>query len=72
MKKTVINENGEQIVVMDRSDRGPLTEEERAMIANMDSVVDEDDVDCPEIPEAMIEQMKRDIAKRRRKRRAAN
>lgn len=72
MKKTVVNKYGEQLVVMDRSDRGPLTDEERIMLANMDSVVDEADEDCPEMPEAMIEQMQRDIAQRRDARRAAN
>ena len=50
---------------MDRADRGPLTDEERAMIVNMYSVIDEDDEECPEIPEAMIKQMKRDIARKR-------
>ena len=69
---TEIIEHGEQVVVMDRADRGPLTDEERAMIVNMDSVIDEDDEDCPEIPEAMIKQMKRDIAQKRGVRRVAN
>ena len=65
MKKTVINENGEQLVVMDRADRGPLSEEERRMILKMDSVEDEPDEDCPDMPEAMVIQMRHDIAERR-------
>ena len=72
MRKTVINENGEQLVVMDRSDRGPLTEEERQMIAAMDDFEDELDEDCPAMPEAMAEQMRQDIAQRRALSRAAN
>ena len=50
---------------MDRSDRGPLTDEEKEMIANMDNFDDEYDEDCPPMPEAMIVQMRQDIASRR-------
>ncbi len=66
MKTTMVNDFGESVVVMDRSDRGPLTKEELQMIADMDKVVDEYDDDCPEMPDAMISQMRRDIAKRNR------
>ena len=59
------NEFGEQVTTMDRSDRGPLTDEEKEMIANMDNFDDEYDEDCPPMPEAMIVQMRQDIASRR-------
>ena len=72
MKNMMINEFGERIVVMDRSDRGPLTDEERTMISNMDNIVDQYDDDCPEIPEEMIVQMRIDIADRKAATRAAN
>ena len=64
MKRTVVNELGERVVVMDRSDRGPLTDEERDVIARLDDVIDEYDEDCPEVPEAMAVQMREDTIKR--------
>ena len=66
MKKTVINEYGEEVVTMDLADRGPLTDEERRMIEGMDSVEDVYDDDCPEMPDAMKIQMRLDIAARER------
>lgn len=65
MKRQIINEFGEQVTTMDRSDRGPLTDEERKMIANMDDFEDEYDEECPPMPEAMIVQMRQDIASKR-------
>ena len=72
MKNMIINEFGEHLVIMDRSDRGPLTEEERSMIANMDKIVDDYDDECPEMPRDMIIQMRRDIANRKVSTRAVN
>ena len=66
MKETVINEYGEEVVTMDLSDRGPLTDEEQKMIEDMDSVEDIYDDDCPEMPDAMKIQMRLDIAARQR------
>ena len=65
MKREIINEHGEHVVTMDRSDRGPLTDEEKDMIARMDEFNDEDDEDCPPMPDAMAVQMRNDIASRR-------
>ena len=65
MKREIINEHGEQVVTMDRSDRGPLTDEEKDMIARMDEFNDEYDEDCPPMPETMAVQMRKDIASRR-------
>ena len=72
MKNIIVNEFGEHLVAMDRSDRGPLTEEERTMISNMDNIADEYDEDCPEIPDEMIAKMRSDIANRRAATRAFN
>ena len=72
MKKTMINEFGEHIVIMDRSDRGPLTKEEQVMLADMDAFEDTYDEDCPEMPEEMILQMRKDIADRNRQSTMAN
>ena len=64
MKKETINELGEHIVTMNSADRGPLTEEEKDMIAHLNEVEDEYDEDCPPMPEAMRLQMMQDIAAR--------
>ena len=68
MRQTITNENGETIVRIDSSDRGPLTAEEIDMINRMDDIVDEYDEDCPPMPEAMMIQMRNDIESRRRSR----
>lgn len=60
MIRKVINELGERVIVMDRSDRGPLTDDERSVIAQLDDVIDEYDEDCSEVPEAMAVQMRAD------------
>ena len=65
MKQSYISEYGEHIVVMDRKDRGLLNENEKIMLANMDSIVDEYDEDCPPMPQAMADQMRADIANRK-------
>lgn len=70
MKRTITNEFGETVVTMDSMDRGPLTEEEREMIRQMDDIDDEYDEDCPPMPEAMIIQMQNDIKMRRHARMA--
>ena len=57
--RVIVNEFGEQVVTMNRSDRGPLSDEEKRMIADMDDLEDEDDEDCPPMPDAMIIQMKK-------------
>lgn len=66
MKQTIVNEFGETVVTMESVDRGPLTDEELAMISRLDDFDDEYDEDCPAMPEAMIIQMQRDIELRRR------
>ncbi len=66
MKTTMINDAGERIVIMDRSDRGPLSDEERDMLSHMDDIVDDYDDECPMMPDAMIKQMRRDINDRRK------
>ena len=72
MRQTITNENGETIIRIDSSDRGPLTAEEIEMISRMDDIVDEYDEDCPPMPEAMMIQMRNDIESRRRSRVARN
>ena len=72
MRQTITNENGETIVRIDSSDRGPLTAEELDMISRMDDIIDEYDEDCPPMPEAMMTQMRNDIELRRRNRIARN
>ena len=72
MRQIITNENGETIVRIDSSDRGPLTAEELEMISRMDDIVDEYDEDCPPMPEAMMIQMRNDIESRRRSRSARN
>ena len=66
MKRTVTNEMGEIVVMMDRSDRGPLTEEELEMINQLEDFVDEEDDECPPMPEEMFVEMERDTDARRR------
>lgn len=66
MKKTVTNELGEIVVMMDRSDRGPLTEEELDMLGRPDDFADEEDDECPPMTEEMFAQMERDIELKRR------
>ena len=68
MKRTTVNEFGETVVTMDRSDRGPLTKEEQQMIIHLDSFQDEYDEDCPPMPEEMFLQMQNDIEAKRRRR----
>ena len=70
MTGMVINEYGENVFVMDASERGSLTKEEEEMIARLDDFVDEDDEDCPPMPERMAEQMQREIEERKKKRAA--
>ena len=64
MKKLTLNEYGEQVVTMEKKDRGPLTEEEKQMIADLDNFDDVYDEDCPPMPVEMVEQMKKDIKAR--------
>jgi hypothetical protein len=71
MKKLTLNEYGEQVVTMEKSDRGPLTEEEKQMIADLDTFEDMYDEECPPIPAEMAEQMKKDINSGTRKGRLA-
>ncbi len=71
MKKLTINEYGEQVMTMKKSDRGPLTQEEKQMIADLDSFEDEYDENCPPMPTEMAEQMRKDIETRIRERKIA-
>ncbi len=71
MKIISVNEYGEQVVTMKRSDRGPLTDEEEQMIANLEGFEDKYDEDCPPMSEEMIEQMRKDIEVRKEQNRLA-
>ena len=66
MKRSVVNEFGERVVVMELNDRGPFTAEEIEMMNNLEGFIDGDDEDCPPISEAMICQMRSDIANKKK------
>ena len=66
MKRSIINEFGESVIVIDSSDRGPLTDEEIKMMENLEAFTDEYDEDCLPMPEAMVSQIKSDIANKKK------
>ncbi len=60
---STVNEFGEKVVTMSMKERGPLTDKELHMLADArikERVFDED---CPPIPEAMHEQIRKDMAR---------
>ncbi len=59
--RSSVNEFGEKVVTMSMKERGPLTDKELNMLAearNKGHVYDEY---CPPIPDAMHEQIRKDV-----------
>ena len=61
-----VNEHGEHMVQMTLDERGPLTDEEQAMLRRAAEKAPVFDEDCPPMSEALHRQIQTQIAKKRR------
>ncbi len=60
-----VNEFGEKVVTMSMKERGPLTDKELNMLDEARKKGHVYDEDCPPIPDAMHEQIIKDMAVKR-------
>ncbi|MBQ8946113.1 MAG: hypothetical protein IJ058_04785 [Lachnospiraceae bacterium] len=69
MKST--NEFGEQVITVTLEELGPITDDEKAMIANARKMQQSFDQDCPPIPAEMHSQIRQDTETRKKQRSSA-